>query len=486
MPKLAARLALSAAAASVLLTGFEALRLRRPRALAQPRTAAPTAAETSDAVPRLASRPRPQREGTPAARPRPLGIFAMARIHGRVVGPGSRGDLDIEVEDARRGYEPRMGDDGEFEIHLPPGDYAVMARAGDQVAFAEAAGLGEGEDREIVLMLDKAVAIAGRVDGCDGPCAEVSVDVSGPGVGHDDSTRTDPHGEFSIEGLIPGRVYDVELRLRGKRRLAMKAIAAPRKGLRATLEPGAVLAGGFGVAAGEKCPMRAVVLQGEPPATAMPQRFDRACRFRFAGLAEATVVHLTADGEGWHFQADIPLPEHGDPPFLCLRPPCREPEPGVPASLEVLVERETQGPVYVRATAPDEDRPKVVGCESRAKPCLLENLRAGQTAKVDVRAAPCEPRSYTVELHPGRNILNFACARLQQISGVVRGPHAADGVWVRCSADAPAQPAGRMFFLQCADGLEAIEYQLVEDGPWLVAFVSSEEDGTGFVEIMAD
>ena len=405
-----------------------------------------------------------------------------------MVGPGALDDLSIEVEATPHVYQPRMEDDGGFEINLPPGSYVVVARAGDLVAFAEAPGLVEAEDRELMLVLDKGVSITGRVDGCHGPCAGADVEVSGPGARHEENVGTDQHGEFSVDGLIPGRVYDLDFRLRGRRHLVMNAIAAPRKGLRATLEDAVVLAGGFGVAPGAKCPMRTALLEaatGELETT-RSNRFDRACRFRFDGLADATVVHLTADGEGWHFEVDVPLPAHGDPPFLCLRPPCREPEPDVPADLEVRADRETDGPVHVRAALPDDDRARALSCESRANPCVLENLRAGQGVKVEVHARNCEPRSYQIELHAGRNLLTFPCAYLRQISGVVRGENAADGAWVRCSADAPVQPTGRTFLLECSDRLETIEYQLVEHGPWQTAAVLPEADGGGWVEITAE
>lgn len=488
MPNLAARLAVSAAAASVVLTGIEAIRLRRPRGLAQPQAPVAAASEMPDAVPRLDLRPQPPFGATPDPKPRPLGTIAMARIHGRVVGPGALDDLNIEVEATARAYQPRIEDDGRFQINLPPGSYAVIARAGDLVAFAEAPGLVEAEDRELVLVLDKGVSITGQVDGCHGPCAGADVAVSGPGARHEESIETDQHGEFSIDRLIPGRVYDLDFRLRGKRHLVMNAITAPRKGLGATLEDAVVLSGGFGVAPGAKCPMRTIELEAATGDLEITRNnpFDRACRFRFDGLADVALVHLTADGEGWHFEVDVPLPEHGDPPFLCLRPPCREPEPDVPADLEVRIDSETDGPVHVRAALPDDERARTLGCQSRAKPCVLENLRAGQDVKVEVHARSCEARSYQIALHAGRNLLTFTCARRRPISGIVRGENADDGAWVRCSADAPVQPTGRTFFLECSDRLETIEYQLVENGPWQTAAVSPEADGGGWVEITAE
>ena len=53
--------------------------------------------------------------------------------------------------------------------------------------------------------------------------------------------------------------------------------------------------------------------------------FDHNCRFMVENLPDGDSVHLRAIGTGWHFEVDLPVPAHGDPPFLCLRPTCRAP-----------------------------------------------------------------------------------------------------------------------------------------------------------------
>ena len=329
MSKLAVRMALSVAAASVVLTGLEALRLRRPRVLAQPEPEPAPAPREADVVPRLDTRPRAAPPRAASVRTHPVGTLAMARIHGRVVGSQAAfADLEIDVETSGRSYEPRIEDDGRFEINLPPGSYEVLAGARDEVGYAEAAGLREGEDRELVLMLGEGASISGRVEGCEGPCADEDVEVLGPGDDTDaEEEVTDESGEFRIGGLAPGRTYRLALHLEGKRRLVLDGIRAPSQGLLATLEPVATLTGGFGIAPGEDCPMEEVSVgtpgSEEPEGTA----FDEDCRFHFDELPDGAQVHLSASGEGGQFEVDVPIPEHGAPPFLCLRGPCQEPEP---------------------------------------------------------------------------------------------------------------------------------------------------------------
>ena len=114
----------------------------------------------------------------------------------------------------------------------------------------------------------------------------------------------------------------------------MHALSAPRQDLVVTLEPARTLAGGFGLDPGQDCPMMHVTLEstGKDASTQMAN-FDGNCRFQFADLPEADSVHLSADGEGWHFERDIALPPHGDPPFVCLHPTCREPPAEAKADL---------------------------------------------------------------------------------------------------------------------------------------------------------
>jgi hypothetical protein len=415
----------------------------------------------------------------------------MARIHGRVVGSAAAlEDLTIEVEDLARTYEPRIDDGGVFEINLPVGSYSIVASSGDQVALAEVKGLAADESREVVLVLAEGVSIAGRVEGCDKACAGVTVYVHVPSTGQQAGvTECDKQGGFAVEGLVPGRNYEITFRAAGKRHLVLRDVAAPRQGLVVILEPAASLSGGFGLVPGQKCPMESVTLGTAGEGDIMDNaRFDRACRFRFQDLPDAESVHVSAEGKGWHFEIDVPVPAHGDPPFLCLHPTCREPEPEIKASLEVAVQGNPGHGVYVRAAIPDDERTEVTGCESSTNPCVVENLRPSQGVRVDVHATACESRSYTLDIHPGTNYLTSPCEGIREIQGVIHGGtgrgRPADAR-VRCSSNHPERPVnGFLFDLRCPERLPTIEYRFGEDGPWRSAPIApGDADGVSFVEI---
>ena len=329
MSKLVVRLALAMAAAVVVMTGLEALRVRHPRS-----TAAPVLEEAPASpvvvIPRLDFASAVAAE--PAAIPLRArhDVFGMARIYGHVVGrSGNLDDLEVEVEDGKRSFKPKLGDQGSFEINLPVGGYTVVASAGDEGGVAEVPDLRADESREVVLVLAANASIAGHVEGCNGRCRNVSIGVDVPSLGQrEDASESDARGEFAVGGLVPGRSYDVVFEATDRRRLVMHAVKAPRQGLVATLEPTSTLVGGFGLAPGQDCPMEeATITSPGDDGIDESSSFDENCRFRFTDLPEAESIHLSAEGDGWHFELDVALPAHGDPPFVCLHPTCGEPRP---------------------------------------------------------------------------------------------------------------------------------------------------------------
>ena len=492
MPTLAARLAVSVATASVVMTGIEAWRTRHPRVATPPSATDEPITEPTSSVPRLGQSQAAAAEPSPARLRVGSGAFAMARICGRVI--GSRADLEnleIKIEDEVRAYQPRIDDDGTFEINLPVGSYTITAFAGDRIALVEVAGLEADEARQVVLALSEGVAIRGRVLGCAGPCEDVTVHVEGPGTLHEgDSVDTDEHGDFAAKGLIPGRGYDLTFEARGRRRLLMRGVAAPRQGLVVTLAPAASLKGGFGVAPGEECPMESAALDSGEDEEDRRTEFDRACRFHFDDLRHDDHVHLSADGEGWHFELDVPIPAQGDPPFLCLHPPCREPEPEVESSLEVLLDGPRHRPLFVRATILADRASASAACESGNGPCIVEGLRPSPDVKVFVHSPGCEPTTYTMNIGPGKNYLTSTCEGVREIQGVLRGTLGKDVVdhsFVRCSSQhPPRRVSGRFFDLQCPERLANIEYLLGESDTWQSAAITSEgDDSDGYVEITA-
>jgi len=491
MPTLAARLAVSVATASVALAGLEAWRARHPRAAGQPQSPDEAVAPPASEVPQLGANPVTAVEPPVAHKPASGGSLAMARIRGRVIGSAAALEkLDLVVQDETREYQPLVEDDGTFEIHLPVGSYTITATADNQIGVAEVLGLAADETRDVVLALGDGVAIRGRVEGCKGPCTQVSIQVQGPGAPREqEGIETDAKGEFAVESLLPGKSYELTFEAPGMRRLVLSGITAPRQGVLATLEPAASLAGGFGLAPGEKCPMESVELGSSDDDDGASANFDRACRFHFDKiLVGGGSVHLSANGKGWHFELDVPIPAHGDPPFLCLHPTCREPEPEVKSTLEVLVTPSTSRYIRITVENPTEDETGSAGCESAAQPCVVEDLHPGRDVKVDVHAAGCEPRSYTLDIRPGKNFLASTCDGMREIHGVIRGASGesvVEHVRARCSSQHPPRRAYEgIVRLECPVRLSTIEYQLGADGSWLVAPITLSEDGSfGYVEI---
>jgi hypothetical protein len=492
MPKLVARLAVSIAAAVVITTGLEAMRLRHHRVVAAPLAEEAPLSPVAP-IPRLDFGRAVAAEPVAAPARARHDAFGMARIYGRVVDrSGNLDELQVNIEDDKRSYTPKLGDQGTFEINLPVGTYSIVASSGDDIAVAEVADLLADESREVVLVLTPGASIAGRVEGCDGRCRGVTVRVDVPATGQRVSnSESDAKGEFAVDGLVPGRAYDVVFEAAGKRRLVMHAVKAPRQDLVATLEPTPTLVGGFGLEPGQDCPMEAVTLEspGEND-TRDTSSFDHDCRFRFTDLPGGESVRLSADGEGWHFELEVALPAHGDPPFVCLHPTCREPQPQPKAELTITTQGRAEVMGHVRFRYAGKAESIFRHCGRTAGECALDDLRPGQGVHVVVHTRGCEDYEVTLDLHAGANHLAFPCEVVRAMQGVFRGAtseSALAGARIRCSHDYPALPvSGRFFSLQCPARLPAIEYQLVENGPWQSATILLDEGNpTGFVEITA-
>jgi hypothetical protein len=332
MPALAAKIAVAVAAAVVAWAGIEALRVRHVVAADLPPAAAEPAPPPASEVPKLRNvvaqemkleKPQPQVAA-------PWGVAAMARIHGRVLGGGEQGEEEeppkITAEDSLHNYEAEVEDDGRFEINLPIGHYTLVATSGSLVAAADVAGLAEEEDREVTLVLGEGVTIEGTVHAPDSSMLDAEIEMR-PSSTLATDVDVERSGQFTAQGLVPGRSYELVVTAPGMRKQIVRNVIAPRRGLDVMLEKVPVLRGGFGLAAGQECPMEAARIaasgedEDEDPEDGV---FDEACRFALHDLPDAPSVHVTAKGGGWYFEADIALPEHGDPPFLCLRKPCRD------------------------------------------------------------------------------------------------------------------------------------------------------------------
>ena len=331
MPTLAAKISVAAAAAVVVWTGFEAIRVRHVVAEEVPPSVTEPVVPPAGEPPRLKSVPikvakseEPQPES-----PAPWGIASMARIHGRVVGNHEEAaePPKITAEDPTHSYDAEVEDDGQFEINLPVGHYTVVATLGDLVAAADVAGLSDGDDRDITLVLGEGAEIEGTVHAPNATKLRAEIELR-PTNARDTGTNgvfVEKSGHFAGDGLIPGRSYDLVVTAQGMRKLHLHNVIAPSHGIDVTLETAPALRGGFGLAAGQECPMQTVQISGSGENGELEiGEFDDACQFVLLNLPDAPTVHITAEGGSWHFEADVALPEHGDPSYLCLRRPCHD------------------------------------------------------------------------------------------------------------------------------------------------------------------
>jgi len=475
------------------MTGIEALRARHPKVASDVEAPTETVEEASSPAPRFVGTVAPIIEPAPPKAIATANPMAMAKIHGRVL-PGSAQNTSeptVAIADGDREYEAAVDDDGNFQMNLPPGSYTVTARAGDEVAEAEVKDLAEDEDREVTLVLARGAMIEGRVDGCDGPCAEVPITAKTAGTQVQSSlTSSELTGVFKLEGLMPGRKYDLVFQADGSRRLVVRGVAAPKRDLVVTMESLPTLSGGFGIERGEKCPMESIsITVGGQQWPRPDESFDRSCRFKIEDLSDAESVHVRATGKGWHFEVDVAIPAHGDPPFLCLHPPCREPEPEVEASLQIIFSGSPTGPVRVWTVSSNGGAE--TSCDPASEPCILSKLKPAAGVKVHVTPSLCESRNFTVDLQQGTNTLAFHCQQLRRIQGMLRSNGdltAASGPHVRCSSDRASQAAYDFFFvLECPLRQASIEYQLSPKHPWqAVAIKPGDADSIAFVDIAVD
>jgi hypothetical protein len=216
--------------------------------------------------------------------------------------------------------------------------------------------------------------------------------------------------------------------------------------------------------------------------------FDGDCRFAIEDLPEVPRVHVLASGRGWHFEADVELPAHGDPPFLCFHPPCRDPDQEPKAELELSVRGTTPGSFFVVLGLGERGAHRQ-DCPESSSGCLLDNLPVTPHAEVRIFRRDCVAKPASVVLNPGRNYLVVDCERVKQIAGVVRAAQSGDLVTpkiaVRCTPDGLVQNRqGFSFSVDCPANLDAIEYRDALDRTWRPAPIRSSSDGTrGLVDI---
>jgi hypothetical protein len=489
MRKLLARLVVGFAATVVVVAGLEALRVRQaiPDALATAREGqlADSEPEPPPLIGTGSGLPDPKEAPSQPASPRiPSG---MARVVGHVSGAEAvMAELEVTAQDLDGNHNTEVHDDGTFVVNLPPGNYAVVASAGNLVATAEVADLVEGEEREITLHLVEGATIAGRVQVPEESGARPKVSAIRTGTSFPQKEiEVDENGDFALEGLLPNRRYDLRFEADGLRPVELKQVVAPVQGITVHLEELAHLLGGFGLEPGQPCPMVSAELTSADAAQLYVSHFDRDCRFAIDQVSLVGVAQLRASGKGWQFDMAVTLPEHGDPPFLCLHGICRNPEDEPKASLRLSI---LQGPRerYV-VTLLHENGGRGFGCGVDEEPCVLEDLPVTPHARVVVHVPGCESQSQVIDLNPGTNFLSVECIGTRSIEGVVRGGSAPENelTRVRCAgAEEGDVVAGHLFTMTCPERADAIEYQTGDDDTWHAAPIKTDGPGMpGLVEI---
>ena len=282
----------------------------------------------------------------PAAPPRLRRPAALAHLRGQVRPPPGRphafDDLEVIADDGARRLAATSNDRGEFELHLPARPFTLVARAGSLVGSAKVRPTA-GAVTETIIELGETVSIEGVVHAPAQAFEDLVVVATevGSATGPLDQPSA-PEGTFAIDGLIPGVRYEVTVRAAGFRAVTLRDVEAPATGLEVTLTASPVLHGAIGFPTGAPCPFEVVEVRAadRPPpdddddadadSGGDTVAVDEDCRFQVDDLPEAPDLEVRATGPGWHAEERITVPAEGDPPFLCLNPPCPAAGPARP------------------------------------------------------------------------------------------------------------------------------------------------------------
>jgi hypothetical protein len=398
----------------------------------------------------------------------------IAHLRGRIVGAGGTpcADCKLVVDGGTRVLGARSDDAGAFVIHLVPGVYTLTAHDGELVGRLEGVRAAGGRTREVTLQLGPGAAIAGRVK----RRGDVSIGILwlSPNGRADERLRREVEvgddGTFSVAGLIPGARYDLFVDQAGLRPSAVRDVAAPTTGLDLEVEASPSLAGAIGLVAGDRCPVNEVIISGagnddgvgEPSRTVS---IDEPCHFTAPALPWSGAILVQANGDGWHLEQTVQLPEHGDPEPLCLNPPCQA---TAPTTLVIALDGAHEG-MTALATAGGTSSG---GCgTSGGSSCSMSDLAPpGGTVQVEASSADCSRAVGTIVLHAGANAITLPCVRPRLIQGVLRLPASAEApalLRVRCpGGEQSLVERSFVFDLRCPADARAIEWALGRREPW--------------------
>jgi hypothetical protein len=294
--------------------------------------------EVSGAAGAPTAPPRPYQIDTPPraawhpARPA-AGIrerTAVARVHGRVFPPpGVSGQgafhfdgLEVSADDGLRAVTGKLSPGGHFSFHLPPGRYTLAAEIGDLAGARSDVLARPDEDSEIDVQLGPTASISGNLTGPDD--AEVTLIASPVGGARAATPQSIGPGNFSIDGLIPGRRYDLTFSGPTIRKATLRSVVAPADGVEALVAALPIVRGAIGFLVDEPCPIETVSLRG-PGIVGDDARTEVSddCRFELTPPEGASDLVVIAEGPGWRLEESVSIPALGDPDPICLNPPCR-------------------------------------------------------------------------------------------------------------------------------------------------------------------
>jgi hypothetical protein len=316
----------------------------------------------------------------------------------------------------------------------------------------------------------------------------------------------DGDGNFTFSGLRDGHSYDLVFSGEGIRTTTLRGVSAPLEGLQVTLARLPVLRGAVGFARGTLCPLTrvrvAVTAPDDRPDRARPRLenddddggegegegdtsadLEGDCRFELTLPADQPEVTVIATGPGWDVEERIAVPPEGDPPPICLNPPCRtDPLDGL-ANLVVRVEAPGSAAPNRTMTATVGEQ----GCGSSEGSCRVTGLPVGEPIEIAARGEGCIPDTRTMTLDAGENSVAFSCrmaappppqagapaplVTLRRVQGILRtqAGDAPEHLAIRC-AGAGHERALRdtlVFSTVCPRETTTLEYQVQREGPWM-------------------
>lgn len=413
----------------------------------------------------------------------------VAHIKGRVIFPpgeeGATSHVYVSADDGTREFQGQVTEDGRFALHLPPGRYTLDAAVEEWVGTAPDVLAAAGSEREVDIRLGPGVAIRGTLHGPKNATVSVFVKPSS-GSAESESEGRAVGGSFEFEGLVPGRKYDLTFGGPEVRKVILQEVVAPASGLQVTLDALAVVRGAIGFPRGERCPIASVILKlpdgGDSDRSYEP---DADCRFQLAVPEDVFKVTLVATGTGWFLEQTVDIPANGDPPPVCLNPPCREnPTEGL-ARLRVMLQGARAGS-DMRAWAIATDGTHRRFCDGEQGWCEIGDLPVGEPLQVGgTDDDGCSVKPQTAVLVSGENLLRFSCRYYRRVAGVIRtvaGALPAKG-FVRCSGEPKRmQACARLFEIDCPSEDSSLEYQVERNAPWRSIPLPSGTDSP-FVEI---